>query len=79
MVLLAVNSRAVNTLHARWCDPSQHVFTGAARWQAGTFQLGIVMSAAGVLVMMLTALKSLGVAELLGQVSQHRTFFLFFL
>ena len=35
------------------------------------------MSAAGVLVMLLTALKSFGAAELLGQVSQHSTFFLF--
>ncbi|DBB15254.1 hypothetical protein WJX82_011728 [Trebouxia sp. C0006] len=40
----------------------------AARWQAGAFQLGVVMSAAGVLVMLLTALKSFGAAELLGQV-----------
>ncbi len=74
MVFIAVNLRAVNTLHARWCEPSQHVFIGAARWQAGAFQLGIVMSAAGVLVMLLTALKSFGAAELLGQVSQHRIF-----
>lgn len=29
------------------------------------------MSVAGVLVMLLTALKSFGAAELLGQVSQH--------
>ena len=42
--------------------------TGAARWQATAFQLGIVMSAAGLLVMLLTALKSFGAAELLGQV-----------
>ncbi len=34
------------------------------------------MSVAGVLVMLLTALKSFGAAELLGQVSQHKNLFL---
>ena len=35
------------------------------------------MSVIGMLAMLLTALKSFGAAELLGQVSQHRTFFIF--
>jgi hypothetical protein len=65
MVILTANSSAVS------------FFVGAARWQAGAFQLGVVMSAAGGLVMLLTALKSFGAAELLGQVNRHTTLFLF--
>ena len=43
--------------------------TGAARWQAVAFNLGTVMTVAGLLVMLLTALRSFGAAELLGQVA----------
>ena len=42
---------------------------GASKWQAFAFQLGITLIAAGMLVMLLTALRSFGAAELLGQVS----------
>ena len=44
---------------------------GATRWQASIFQLGIVLAATGVLVILLTALKSFGAAELLGQVNSR--------
>ena len=52
------------------CKGDQHHVhcSGTARWQATAFQLGIVLSAAGLLVMLLTVLKSFGAAELLGQV-----------
>lgn len=47
-------------------------FAGASRWQASIFHLGIVLTAAGLLVMILTALKSFGAAELLGQVGRSQ-------
>ena len=42
--------------------------SGAARWQAASFQLGSIMSVVGLLAILLTALRSFGAAELLGQV-----------
>jgi len=44
-------------------------FAGVARWQAIAFLLGISLAAAGLLVMLMTALRSFGAAELLGQAS----------
>ena len=41
---------------------------GAARWQAAAFQLGGIMTVVGLLVMLMTAYKTFGAAELLGQV-----------
>ena len=44
---------------------------GASKWQAAAFQLGLVLSAVGLIVMLLTYLKSFGAAELLGQVYSY--------
>ncbi|DBA91905.1 hypothetical protein WJX79_009655 [Trebouxia sp. C0005] len=39
-----------------------------ARWQAAAFQLGAIMTVVGLLVMLITAYKTFGAAELLGQI-----------
>ncbi len=41
---------------------------GASRWQAAAFQLGGIMTVVGLLVMLVTAYKTFGATELLGQV-----------
>ena len=64
---LSTQQRSGFAVTCRTCPISGVV--GASRWQASTFQLGVVLTAAGLLVMLLTALKSFGAAELLGQVS----------
>ena len=44
------------------------IFAGAVRWQGAVSKIGAFMAAAGVLLMLLTAWKSFGAAEIEGQV-----------
>lgn len=45
--------------------------TGAAQWQKAVHAFGLLVAAAGVLLMLLTAWKSFGAAEFEGQVYKH--------
>ncbi len=55
-------------LAVTWLHCNLFPCAGAARWQAAAFQLGGIMTVVGLLVMLVTAYKTFGAAELLGQV-----------